>query len=265
MRNAVFAVALLLLAANLASAQDNYEIQVYGSETVPARETMVELHSNFTVQGTTTEMNGLAPTNHALHETVEITHGWNDWSETGFYIFTSAWSGGGWDYVGFHIRPRVRAPDEWHWPVGASLSLEFGYQRPLFSVDTWTLELRPIMDRKIGRWYMSLNPTLEFALVGQNAGQAPGFSPNAKVSYEVTEKVAAGLEYYGAFGPINDFDPFSQQQQQFFPAIDLYVSPKWEINFGVGVGATQGTDHLIVKCILGRRFNKLPFHRKSDK
>ncbi len=254
MRGVVLAVTLLLFAASLAAAQDNYEIQVYGSETVPAHETMVELHSNFTVQGTTTSMNGLAPTNHALHETVEITHGWNDWFETGFYIFTSAWSGGGWDWVGDHIRPRVRAPEAWHWPVGASLSLEFGYQRPLFSVDTWTLELRPIVDKKIDRWYMSFNPTLEFALVGQNAGTGPGFSPNAKVSYDVTKQVAAGLEYYGAFGPINDFDPFAQQQHQFFPAIDLNVSPKWEINFGVGVGVTRSTDHLIVKCILGRRF-----------
>jgi len=40
-----------------------------------------------------------------------------------------------------------------------------------------------------------------------------------------------------------------------FPAIDLNVSPKWEINFGVGVGATASTDHWIVKGILGRRFD----------
>jgi hypothetical protein len=33
------------------------------------------------------------------------------------------------------------------------------------------------------------------------------------------------------------------------------VSPKWEINIGVGVGPTAGTDHLIVKGILGRHFN----------
>ncbi|MGH9528291.1 MAG: hypothetical protein ACRD2S_00050, partial [Terriglobales bacterium] len=31
-----------------AYAQDNYEIQVYGSDLVPAGNTMVELHSNFT-------------------------------------------------------------------------------------------------------------------------------------------------------------------------------------------------------------------------
>jgi hypothetical protein len=34
---------------------------------------------------------------------------------------------------------------------------------------------------------------------------------------------------------------------------DLNVSPKWEFNFGVGVGLTGGTDHLLVKMIIGRR------------
>jgi len=46
-----------------------------------------------------------------------------------------------------------------------------------------------------------------------------------------------------------------QQQQQIFAVTDLNVSPKWEINFGVGLGPTAATDHLIVKGILGRRFD----------
>ena len=51
------------------------------------------------------------------------------------------------------------------------------------------------------------------------------------------------------------FDPIHQQQQQLFAATDLNLSEKWEFNFGVGVGMTGGTDHLIVKMILGRRFS----------
>jgi hypothetical protein len=47
----------------------------------------------------------------------------------------------------------------------------------------------------------------------------------------------------------------SQQQQQIFPTIDLNASPKWEINFGVGVGVTKATDHLLAKLILGYRFD----------
>ena len=70
-----------------------------------------------------------------------------------------------------------------------------------------------------------------------------------------TKVVNAAFEYYGSVGPINDFVPFRFQEQQFFPAIDLNLSPKWEYNFGVGVGVTQGTDHLIVKMIIGYRFD----------
>jgi hypothetical protein len=237
-----------------ARAQDNYEIQVYGVDTVEPGATMIELHSNFTFQGAKTIIDGVRPTNHALHETIEITHGWNSWFETGFYIFTSANPGYGWQWVGDHIRPRVRAPQKWRWPVGVSLSAEFGYQRAAYSADTWTLELRPIIDKQIGRWYLSFNPTLDRSFHGLGEHSGFGFSPNFKVGYDITKKVSAGLEYYGALGPITGFDAVRDQQQQIMPTIDLNFSPKWEFNFGVGVGVTRGTDHLLVKMILGRRF-----------
>jgi hypothetical protein len=54
---------------------------------------------------------------------------------------------------------------------------------------------------------------------------------------------------------VTNISPFTEQSQQFVPAFDLNVSPKWEINFGVGIGVTAGTDHLLVKAILGRRFD----------
>src|ERR1700759_5702640 len=87
-------------------AQGNYEVQVYGSDLVAPKVTMVELHSNFTASGSKGVVDGVLPTNHAEHETLEITHGFNEWFETGFYIFTSIQADGSWYYVGSHIRPR---------------------------------------------------------------------------------------------------------------------------------------------------------------
>ena len=252
---------LFLMPGGRACAQDNYEIQVYGSETVAPRTTMVELHSNFTADGSKAlpglpyTAEGTYPTNHAEHETVEITQGITSWSEVGFYIFTSARGGQGWQWVGDHIRPRVRVPDSWHWPVGVSLSTEVGYQRARFSPDTWTLEIRPIVDKQMGRWYWSVNPALERSFHGPGVSEGVEFSPGVKVSYNFSKAIAGGLEYYGAFGRISNFAPAREQEQQFFPAVDLNVSPKWEINFGVGVGVTASTDHLIVKGIVGRRFD----------
>jgi hypothetical protein len=252
---AVFFLAAFALCARFVCAQDNYEIQVYGSETVAPRSTMVEIHSNFTVEGSKTVVDGMLPTNHAEHETLEITQGVNDWAEVGFYVFTSIQPDSGWQWVGDHIRPRVRVPESWHWPVGVSISNEIGYQRAAFSPDTWTWEIRPIVDKTIGPWYFSFNPTLDRSFHGPSVNQGVVFSPNVKFSYNLTKKIAGGLEYYGSDGPITGFLPMRDQQQQFFPTIDVDFGPQWEFNFGVGWGATRSTDHLIVKCIIGRRFS----------
>lgn len=111
---------------------------------------MVELHSNLTALGQRYEIQDVYPTYHQEHETLEITQGVNDWAEVGFYLFTSEQNGHGVQWVGDHIRPRVRVPAFWHWPV--SLSTEIGYQRAVCSLDTWTWEIRSIIDKAIDRW-----------------------------------------------------------------------------------------------------------------
>jgi hypothetical protein len=251
----LFVVGCLLGGLRHAYGQGNYEIQVYGSDTVPPKNLMVELHSNYTVSGQTNVIDGVYPTNHQEHETLELTQGITDWSEIGFYVFTSEQDGHGVQWVGDHIRPRVRAPDSWHLPVGLSLSTEIGYQRAVYSPDTWTWEIRPIIDKTLGRWYFAVNPAFERTFHGPDVKQGVGFSPAAKLSYDFTRQISGGFEYYGDYGRLFDFESLHYQQQQLFVVTDLNVSPVWEINFGVGLGPTAGTDHLIVKGILGRRFN----------
>jgi hypothetical protein len=249
-------------------AQGNYEVQVYGYDLVTPGVTMVELHSNFTVSGSKETQDGSLPTNHAEHETIEITHGFNKWFETGFYIFTSIQPNHGWVYVGSHIRPRFALSDDFtkehHIPVGLSISNEIGWQRPLISPDTWTWEIRPIVDKAFAGSrspddmplvYLSFNPTFDKSFRGPSVSRGYEFSPNFKVGFGVTKKVSLGLEYYGSYGPVTGFDPLRDQQQQFLPAVDVDFGPNWEFNFGVGVGVTQATDHLLVKAILGYRFH----------
>ena len=239
----------------VAYGQGNYEIQVYGADTVAPKNLMVESNANYTVTAQTKTIDSVYPTNHQEHETLELTEGINNWSEIGFYVFTSEQDGHGVQWVGDHIRPRVRAPDSWHLPVGLSLSTEIGYQRAAYSPDTWTWEIRPIIDKTLGRWYLAFNPALERTLHGPDVNLGLGFSPGGKVSFDFTRQISGGLEYYADYGRLGSFDTLHNQQQQIFAVTDLNVSPKWEINIGVGVGPTAATDHLIVKGILGRRFD----------
>jgi len=235
-------------------AQENYEIQVYGAETVEAGHTMLELHSNFTANGSTSIEDGQLPTNHVFHETIEITHGWTPWFETGFYFFNTLGSDGRSAYVGSHIRPRFAAPENWKWPVGVSISVEFGFQKKEYSANTSTLEIRPIVDKKLGKWYLAFNPVLDQSFAGPDQNRGLIFSPNVKGSYDVSKAVALGIEYYGSTGPFFHYDPIEQQQHQIFAAIDLNTSPNWEFNGGFGLGLTNSTDKAIFKIIIGRRF-----------
>jgi hypothetical protein len=107
----------------------------------------------------------------------------------------------------------------------------------------------------MGRWYLAFNPALERTWHGPDVNQGLGFAPGVKVSYDFTRKISGGFEYYADYGRLGSFDTLHNQQQQIFAVTDLNVSPKWEINMGVGIGPTAATDHVIIKGILGRRFD----------
>jgi len=253
-RRATSVSIFLMIASVPAFSQGSYEVQTYASPTMAKGATMVELHSNFTFSGTKKVEDGVRPTNHQWHETLEITHGFTDWFETGFYIFTAADKTYGWNFVGSHIRPRVAVPESWKWPVGVSLSTEIGYQRAVYSADTWSWEIRPIIDKQYKKLYLAFNPSLQRSWHGPSVRNGVEFSPNFKAGWDFTKKISGGIEYYGALGPVGNFNPLRQQEQQILPAIDIDFGPQWEFNFGVGVGVTGSTDHLLVKMIVGRRF-----------
>lgn len=249
------ATAWLVLSVRVpAFAQGSYEIQVYPSELMKPRTTMFEFHSNYTPDGVRTTPDGTQPNHHAFHETLEITHGFTDWLEVGLYEFTSYHPGDGYQWVGMHLRPRIGVPKSWDWPVGLSVSQEIGYQRPAFSTDAWTWEIRPIIDQELGRFYWSANAAFELPIGPGSDGKPVAFSSAVKLGYQLTGKVSAGLEYYGELGPVSHPDPARDQGHQIFPCIDLDVSPDWELNAGVGIGLTPASDPLVIKVIVGRRF-----------
>jgi hypothetical protein len=250
-------VALLVLASSPAVAQENYEIQVYPSATVGTGVTMFELHSNYTITGSKgrSALNEF-PTNHAIHETIEITHGFNSFTELGFYWFMAKPVGGQFQWVGTHIRPRISAPESWHWPVGVSISQEIGWAKAEFQADQWTYELRPIIDKQMGPWYVSVNPVLGKSLRGPSAAEPFDVTPNINVGYDVTPKINLAAEYYGFSGTVKHIEPIDQQEHLLFGALNYDFGPAWEFNLAYGAALNGLGDQHIVKMILGRRVGK---------
>jgi hypothetical protein len=245
---------VLLRLFNTAFSQGNYEIQVYASPTMTRGQTMFELHSNFTFDGEKNIVEGVRPSFHSLHETLEITQGITDNFEIGFYFFTNYTNPYGYKYVGSHIRPRISVPEKWKWPVGISLSTEFGFQRRKYSSETWSIEIRPIIDKQFKNFYIAFNPTFGIGLKNASNDHTPDFEPNLKTSYTFN-KVALGLEYYGDIGQLDQIPGISQQSHALFLVADLDIDPKWEINVGPGWGLTKATDGFVFKLLVGRRIS----------
>ncbi len=237
-----------------ARAQDLFEIQVYPYETVAPHRTMVEFHMSFFPSGTRVGEAGEFPTHHQFHFTTEITHGLSRHWELGAYLVTAYVPDAGAEFAGWRIRPRFRLPEEWHLPFRVSISTELGFNQRRFDPNTLTLEIRPILERELGKWYFSVNPDLTKSFRGVDAHRGFGMEPGVKLSYNLTKLLAPGLEYYAETGPIAHFSPLHDQHHLLFPTLDLNASPNWELNFGVGRGLTGTGERWIVKWIIGYRF-----------
>jgi hypothetical protein len=237
----------------LAFSQADNEIQVYASPITEKGVTFFELHSNYTFKG----INGLTDPASVryLNESLEITHGYGGNFEIGFYIFTTISPDGRYQYLGSHIRPRITVPEKCKWPFGASLSIEFGFIRPdADSSYLWDGEIRPVIDKNFGNWYFSFNPNMDFVLNGND--KHLGITPQFKTVYTIQQKVGIGIEYYSSLGTFKKLLPGKEQEHLLGPMVDLYCIKNWEFNSGFLFGLTPGSNHVIFKLLLGRRYAK---------
>ena len=252
MRNFLFFICPFFAVISCDAQADN-EIQVYASPTIQHKWTIFELHSNYTFKGSKLLSNPKDA--HWTNETLEITHGFGKNFEIGFYTFSGFAPGGGFQYLGNQVRPRVTVPDTWKWSFGASLSAEFGFFRPhADSSFIWQGEIRPIIDKTAGNWYFAFNPNIDFEVSGDDKGF--GLAPQFKTVYTIKKLAGIGIEYYGSLGSFKTILPSNLQEHLLGPMIDLYFHPKWEVNGGVLFGLSENSNQRIVKLLLGKRIGK---------
>ena len=237
-------------------AQDAFEIQVYEYETVPRGMWNLETHLNYILRGTKSFEGTVAPTNNQFHLTYELTHGITDHFELAGYLVLAHRPGVGHEFAGWRIRPRISLPQSWHLPVDISISGEVGFPRKEYEENSVTLELRPIVEKKFGRWQLDFNPVLAHALRGPGKIDGWEFEPGLRFGYEMSKRLDLSLEYYGATGPITHSLPGHEQVHQFYPGGDLKIRENIVWNFGLGIGVTPAGNRLVMKSRIGILFGK---------
>jgi hypothetical protein len=231
-------IALAIMVARPAAAQDPFEIQVYDVETAPRGEPGLEVHVNYhAIEGAPDEM----------HTTFEPHYGLRAWAELGGYLQTSVDTDNNIRYAGIKLRLKLRWPTRvWNERLGLAVNGELSAVPARFEPIVYGSELRPVLDLAVGRWYAAVNPIVTFDLAGNAAGH-PQLEPAAKASASITSSIALGVEAYAAFGPIDDLG--SERFARVLGVVDVRGS-WWDLD--VGAGETLGSaDHFVVKLIVG--------------
>jgi hypothetical protein len=255
MRTAPLLVAALSLLSTRARAQDRFEIQVYDSETAPAGGFGLETHVNHVAAGTSTAVDGEAPSEHQTHLTFEPHLGLTPWCELGAYFQLGFDADGSGHWAGFKGRFKARLPRRYlRGLFGFALNGEISVIPARYEINVLGSELRPIVDLAWRRLYASLNPIIDVDLLGPYAGR-PQLEPAATVTVAATRALAFGVEYYAAFGPVTHFAATSGQTHLLFAVVNVLhaISPKLEVaaNFGVGYNLADNGERWVVKAIVG--------------
>ena len=243
-----------LLFPHLAAAQvDPWEFEVYPYATEQRGVAELEVDNAVVANGHSQGADGTAagtfPSQGIWYNQYELTYGLTDRIEAAAYLNMAQPSGHGYWYAGSKYRLRGRLFDEGTLPVDLGWYVELEWHKtPQFDDDQLELELRPIIEKDIGRFSIVLDPQFEKPIfTGPNKNKGFEFGYANGIYYRWMRYLSPGVEFYGAVGDIDDNDPLSTQQHYIFPVIWGELPHGIEYNVGPGFGLTRGSDHVIVK------------------
>jgi hypothetical protein len=238
-----------------ASAQDLFELEVFEFETTAPGTYAVGLHTNGVPQPDR-RLETPASAHHPVHVSVEVTRGWTERLDTALFVQTaplgpsqSRWFAGG------HLRTKVRFVDGPELPFRLAVSAEYGFNRSPFDDELQTVELTPILDRRIGRLALIANPSVEFVTGGDAQGIEPTFDLAARAAWSVSPSLSLAVDYFSRPGTTRHLDLDEQAHHLIFSTMELTLQEGWTISFGAGHCVTS-SEPWIVRSVVGFRFGR---------
>jgi hypothetical protein len=246
------ALTLVSVMANAAQAQmDPYEFEVYPYATLSRG--MIEIESDNAVVANGFNqpdkgLGGVYPSQGTWFSGEEFTYGLTDRIETAAYITFAQPSGHGFWWAGDKVRLRGRLFDPGTLPVDLGWYTELEWHKtPQFDDADLELELKPIIEKDIGRFSLVLNPVFEKVLYGAGYHEGFEFGYRNGAYYRWLRFLSPGVEVYGAIGLIDNNDPMDEQQHYIFPVLWGQLPHGIEYSVGPGFGVSKNSDHVLVK------------------
>lgn len=231
------------------------EIQVYDAVIAEPGIVNLMVHTNFTPIGRKMPgFPGAIIANDSLNGTAEWAFGVKPWFEQGLYmpVYTLTSSNKGATINGFKIRELFVRPDAGERKLFYGLNFEFSVNALYWEPKRITSELRPIVGVHVRRWDFIYNPIVDTDYTGGLKGLQ--FNPAGRIAYNLNKQWALAAEEYDGFGILRAFAPYDQQFHETWAVFDR-TSGFVNIEAGVGVGWTPGSDRITLKLMLSRDLN----------
>jgi hypothetical protein len=247
---------MLLLAAPLLAQVDPFEFEVYPSQTEGKGVAEVELLNGYVPQGHREAESGTSSgefaSDQAYRTALEVAYGLTNKLEAAAYLNLARPNGASFQYAGSKFRLRGSLFEQGELPVdlGGYVELEW-HKTPQFDDSELELEIKPIIEKDIGRFEIDLNPIFEKAVfTGPDKNKGFEFGYASGLYYNYRRWLSPGIEWYGEIGLIDDTDPLSEQQHYLFPVIRGRFAGGLGYSFGPGIGLTRGSDQVLMKLNL---------------
>ncbi len=253
MKRALILFALLMPGRSLLAQVDPFEFEVYPYQTTGHGVVEIESLNSFVPDGHSEGDEGTSsgefPSDRMYRTALEVTYGLTEHIEAAAYLNLARPNGADFQYAGSKYRLRGSLFEQGELPVDLGWYAELEWNRtPQFDESELELELRPIIEKDIGRVELVLNPQFAKAIfVGPDKNKGFEFGYLAGVYYNSMRWLSPGLEFYGGIGLINDSDPLDEQQHYIFPVIRGELPLGLEYNLGPGIGLTRGSDQILMK------------------
>jgi hypothetical protein len=249
------AVVFALLTAPVAVFAQTDEIQVYDAEIEDQGVFNLMIHTNFTPIGRKTPdfPGGIIP-NHSVNGTAEWAYGVTDWFEQGLYL--PVWSpyseGRGGSINGFKLRELFVRPHAHDHAFFYGVNFEFSVNYLYWEPKHVSSEVRPIVGLHLHPVDFIFNPIVDTLYRGGFGSLE--FVPATRLAYNLNDKWAVAVEEYADLGPLRHFEAVHNQFHEIWAVMD-HNSKTLNIEAGVGIGVTAGSDKLTFKLMLSRDLN----------
>jgi hypothetical protein len=229
------------------------EIMVYNDEMNDPGQFGLEQHVNYSISGSQVpEYPGQMTPHHVLQATPEFSYGISRSLEGGLYVPVAVAPDGDTFINGLRLRLKYIAPKAESENSFYGLNVELGRNSVHVSDSATSLELRPIVGYRDTQWQLSFNPILNMGL-SDNVSHQPQFEPALKLTHRMAQGTHGGVEYYGAYGALDQLLPASRFGHTVYAVLDTEVHGS-EVNFGLGRGYANTSDEWVAKTVVAFPF-----------